>query len=391
MGGGETSVRLRSVWPTVVSFLAVTLLASPLRPATAAKRRTFVRPPTYQAAILMEAETGQVLIEDEPHKPWPPASLTKMMTMLLVLEKIKEGTITMTDPVRASAKAARMGGSQIYLKHREVFPVVDLMKSVVIASANDATMALAEYVGGSEEGFIELINIRAEELGMNDSRFYSVHGLPPDPGGKEDVTSAHDMAVLAHELLKYPEVLEWGSIRRTTIRDGKFVLRNLNTLVKTFRGADGIKTGHYAKAGYSVVATAKRRGTRFIAVVLGAPTERARFDEASRLLTLGFNLYRKVEAVKAGRPAGKTVTVRSSVEGKVEPVAAHDVVLILDRAEVKKLVETVNVSEAVTAPVEKGQRLGEIIWTVDGAVKGSTPLIATKRVNYAGWFRRLFP
>lgn len=384
-------MRCRSVWPTIVSLLAVTLLASPLSPASAAKRRTFVLPPTYQAAVLMEAETGQILIEDEPNKPWPPASLTKMMTMLLVMEKIKEGIIKLDDPVRASAKAARMGGSQIYLKHGEVFSVGDLMKSVVIVSANDATMALAEYVGGSERGFIELMNIRAEELGMNDSRFYSVHGLPPDPGDKEDVTSAHDMALLARELLKYPNVMEWGAIRRTTVRDGKFVLRNLNRLVRTYRGVDGMKTGHYAKAGYNVVATAKRRGTRFITVVLGAPTDAARFDEASRLLTLGFNLYRRIEAVKAGRPAGKTVTVHSSLEGKVEPVAAHDVVLLLTRAEAGKLVETVNVNEAVTAPVEKGQRLGEIIWTVDGAVIGSTPLVAAKRVNYAGWFRRLFP
>ena len=384
-------MRCRSVWPTIVSLLAVTLLASPLSPASAAKRRTFVLPPTYQAAVLMEAETGQILIEDEPNKPWPPASLTKMMTMLLVMEKIKEGIIKLDDPVRASAKAARMGGSQIYLKHGEVFSVGDLMKSVVISSANDATMALAEYIGGSERGFIELMNIRAEELGMNDSRFYSVHGLPPDPGDKEDFTSAHDMALLARELLKYPNVMEWGAIRRTTVRDGKFVLRNLNRLVRTYRGVDGMKTGHYAKAGYNVVATAKRRGTRFVAVVLGAPTDEARFDEASRLLTLGFNLYRRIEAVKAGRPAGKTVTVYSSLEGKVEPVAANDVVLLLTRSEAGKLVETVNVNEAVTAPVEKGQRLGEIIWTVDGAVIGSTPLVATKRVNYAGWFRRLFP
>ncbi|MEE8210029.1 MAG: D-alanyl-D-alanine carboxypeptidase family protein, partial [bacterium] len=376
---------------TIVSLLAVTLLASPLSPASAAKRRTFVLPPTYQAAVLMEAETGQILIEDEPNKPWPPASLTKIMTMLLVMEKIKEGIIKLDDPVRASAKAARMGGSQIYLKHGEVFSVGDLMKSVVIVSANDATMALAEYIGGSERGFIELMNIRAEELGMNDSRFYSVHGLPPDPGDEEDVTSAQDMALLARELLKYPNVMEWGSIRRTTIRDGKFVLRNLNRLVRTYRGVDGMKTGHYAKAGYNVVATAKRRGTRFVAVVLGAPTEEARFDEASRLLTLGFNLYRRIEAVKAGRPAGKTVTVYSSLEGKVEPVAANDVVLLLTRSEAGKLVETVNVNEAVTAPVEKGQRLGEIIWTVDGAVIGSTSLVAAKRVNYAGWFRRLFP
>lgn len=262
-------MRCRSVWPTIVSLLAVTLLASPLSPASAAKRRTFVLPPTYQAAVLMEAETGQILIEDEPNKPWPPASLTKMMTMLLVMEKIKEGIIKLDDPVRASAKAARMGGSQIYLKHGEVFSVGDLMKSVVIVSANDATMALAEYIGGSERGFIELMNIRAEELGMNDSRFYSVHGLPPDPGDKEDFTSAHDMALLARELLKYPNVMEWGAIRRTTVRDGKFVLRNLNRLVRTYRGVDGMKTGHYAKAGYNVVATAKRRGTRFITVVLG--------------------------------------------------------------------------------------------------------------------------
>ncbi|MCZ6700092.1 MAG: D-alanyl-D-alanine carboxypeptidase [bacterium] len=384
-------MRSRSLCPAVVLFLTATLQLGLFDPSSAAERRKFIKPPTYQTAVLLEPETGQYLIEDEPHKLWPPASLTKMMSMLIVMEKLKEGTIKLTDPIQASAKASRMGGSQIYLKHREVFSVEDLMRAVVIASANDATMALAEHIGGSEAGFIELMNIRAEELGMHDSRFYSVHGLPPDPGEREDVTTAHDMALLARELVKYPNILEWGSVRRATIRNGKFVLRNLNTLVKTFRGADGLKTGHYAKAGFNVVATAKRRGTRFVAVVLGAPTDRERFSEAARLLALGFNLYRRVEAIKAGELAGKKVTVYSSLASEVEPVAAHDVVLLLSRAEVKKLVKTVNVSEAVTAPVEKGQRMGEIIWTVDGAVKASTPLVAAKRVEYASWFRRLLP
>ena len=377
----------RPYWPTVVAFLAVVLAAGP---ASAVKRRRFVKPPTYHSAVLLEPETGQFLIEDEPHKPWPPASLTKMMTILLVMEKVSEGTIKLSDPVSASAKASRMGGSQIFLKHREVFTVEDLMKSVVIASANDATMALAEFVGGSEEGFVELMNIRAEELGMLDTRFYSVHGLPPDPGEKEDVTSAHDMALLARELVKFPKVMEWASTKRATIRNGQFVLRNINRLIKTYRGADGLKTGHYAKAGFNLVATAKRRGMRFIAVVMGAPNDQARFDEAARLLTLGFNLYKRVVAVKAQEPAGKKVTVNYSVERELEPVAAHDVVLVLTRAEAKKLVKTVNVSEAVTAPVKKGQRLGEIILTVDGMVKGSTPLVAAKKVEYASWIWRLF-
>lgn len=377
----------RSVWTIAVAILTIVLISSP---ASAIKRRKFVKPPTYQSAVLIEPETGTVLIEDEPNKPWPPASLTKMMTMLIVMEKLSEGTIKLDDPVKASARASRMGGSQIYLKHGEVFTVEDLMRSVVIASANDATMALAEFIGGSEAGFIELMNIRAEELGMEDSRFYSVHGLPPDPGEEEDVTSAHDLAILARELVKHPKILQWGSIRREPIRNGTFVLRNINRLVKTYRGADGLKTGHYAKAGFNLVATAKRRGMRFVAVVLGAPTDEARFGEAARLLTLGFNLYRRVEAVKGGEPAGKKVIVNSSTEGEVEPVAANDVVLILTRGEVKKLVKTVNVSESVSAPVAKGQRLGEIIITVDGEVKGSAPLVASKKVEYASWFWRLF-
>ncbi len=377
----------RSFWIIALLLLSFSLSAGP---AQALKRRKFVKPPTYQAAVLLEPETGQFFIEDEPHKAWPPASLTKMMTMLIVMEKLEEGVIKPSDPVPASAKASRMGGSQIYLKHREVFTVEELMKAVVIASANDATMALAEFIGGSEAGFLELMNIRAEELGMADTRFYSVHGLPPDPGEREDVTSAHDMAILARKLVSYDKLLQWGSTRQEPIRDGQFILRNINRLVKTYRGADGLKTGHYAKAGFNLVATAKRRGIRFVAVVLGAPTDEARFGEAARLLTLGFNLYRRVEAVRADEPAGKKVTVNSSVEGAIEPVAAHDVVLVLSRGEAKKLVKTVNVSEAVSAPVEKGQRLGEIILTVDGEVKGSAPLVAPAEVEYASWFWRLF-
>lgn len=245
---------------------------------------------TCQAELLMEAKTGQVLLEENAHKTWKPASLVKMMLILLVAEHVEEGKIDWSDSVRVSAAASKMGGSQVYLKQGEVFPLEELMKAIAIGSANDASYAVGECVAGTAERFVEMMNERARQLGMHDTRYYNVHGLPAGRGKKDNVTSAFDCAILARELLKHPKILEWTSTKTTTFRNGTLDLRNTNSLIGSFPGADGLKTGFFSSSGFNIVATAEREGRRFIAVVLGSPSSKLRFSEAKRLLTHGFGV-----------------------------------------------------------------------------------------------------
>ncbi len=211
----------------------------------------------YAEACVLEPTTGTVIFEANDHTPWPTASLAKMMLMLIVAEKIHDGSLKLTDPITTSRKAAEMGGSQVYLKEGEVFSLDDMMKAVVVHSANDASVAVAEYVAGSTDSFVVMMNQQAVALGMKDSHYYSVNGLPPAKGESADVASAYDQAILARELLKYPDVIRWSSIDTAPFRAGTFVLRNTNHMVRTFPGCDGLKTGFYDKAGFNVDASLK--------------------------------------------------------------------------------------------------------------------------------------
>ena len=243
------------------------------RPATAAAKSAepnkLAEP--YAAALLMEPETGTVIFENNEHKPWPTASLAKMMIAMIVAEKLADGSLKLSDKIATSRNAADMGGSQVYLKEGETFSLDDMMKAIMVHSANDASIAVAEYVGGSTEAFVQMMNREAARLGMKDTHYYSVHGLPPAPGQQADVSSAWDEAVLARALTGYPQVVQWASIDTAPFRGGSFTLRNTNHLVRTFPGCDGLKTGFYYEAGFNVVATAHRNGMRLIAVVLGSP------------------------------------------------------------------------------------------------------------------------
>ncbi len=261
----------------------------------------------YATACVMEPTSGTVIFAKEMHKPWPTASLAKMMLMLIVAEKLHDGSLKLTDQITTSRKAAKMGGSQVYLKEGETFPLEEMMKAVVVHSANDSALAVAEYIAGSDEAFVEMANKRAKELGMADSHYYSVHGLPPGPGQQADVASAYDSAILARELIKYPDILRWSAIDSCMFRNGTFELRNTNHLVRTFRGCDGLKTGFYYKAGFNVVATAKRNGLRLIAVVLGSPRKNQNFGEAAMLLSQGFLNYYMYPVAKKGTPIGQPI------------------------------------------------------------------------------------
>src|SRR3984957_14659387 len=291
---------------TVANFLVIAMLLAPGAALAARRHRGHAAPKSdesaaetasgqlqgeYSEACVLEPATGTVIFEVNDHQPWPTASLAKMMLMLIVAEKIHDGSLKISYQVTSSRKAALMGGSQVYLKEGETFSLDDMMKAVVVHSANDATTAVAEYIAGSTDSFVVMMNKQAAALGMKDSHYYSANGLPPAKGEQPDVASAYDQAILARALLKYPDVIRWASIDTAPFRAGTFILRNTNHMVRTYPGCDGLKTGFYDKAGFNVVATAKRNDLRLIAVVLGSQHKLTNFKEASEMLSQGFLNY----------------------------------------------------------------------------------------------------
>lgn len=346
----------------------------------------------FTSGLLIEAETGKVLFEKEPHLPLPPASMVKMMTALIVMEKVRDGAIKMSDLVTISRWASQMGGSQVFLKEGEKMPVEELMKAMLIHSANDATAALAEYVGGYANAFVDLMNDRAAQMGLKETHFRSVHGLPPDPGQEDDVMSAADLATLGREIMKFPQIAEWVAKSQEPFRDGQFTLVNPNHLLKTYPGADGIKTGFHNKAGFCVTGSAKQGDLRLIVVVMGTPTRGDCFTSAAQLLNYGFATYRMFLPVRGNVVLeGKDLAVRGGVADRVAIAAKQDVKILLKKGEEKKVVVTVRAPERVWAPLTVGQPVGEIVVSFDGTVVSTVPAIATQDVGKASWWRRWWP
>ncbi len=244
----------------------------------------------YKAAIVMNAHTGEVIFQANPHRKLVPASLTKMMLALVTMERLRRGALGLAHEVRASDQACDVGGSQIYLHPGETLTLEEMLEAVLIRSANDAAASVAEHVAGSQEKFVELMNARAEKLGMRDTVFWNVHGLPSS-NGHDNLSTAYDMALLAKELVKYPEILDWSSKSVASIREGQYTIHTTNKLLGFFEGLDGLKTGFVRKAGFSMAATAKREEKRLIAVVLGSPSSLARFNATKDLLSKGFDRY----------------------------------------------------------------------------------------------------
>lgn len=384
-------VRSELLW-AVVGSLCMTVLVSLAEGGERARRRQAngSAPPPIESALLMEAETGAILYEKDLHKRRGPASMVKMMLMLIVMEKIRAGELHLSDAISVSAHASKMGGSQIYLREGETFKLEELMKAIAIASANDACVAVAEHLSGTVEGFLELMNERAKALNLNDSHFATVHGLPPSNGNAGDLTSAHDLAVLARELTKYPEILVWGAMKEDSLRDGKFILTNTNKLVYHFSGVDGIKTGFHAQAGFNVTATAQRDGLRMIAVVMGAPSSVARFDEAKRLLALGFNSYRKVVLVRKDTPVGPEIQVSGSTVRKVRAVAQEDVAVVVKKGIEKQLVTDVQVPKDLSAPAHRGQVIGEVRVKHQDQILTKTAAVVPEEIPQVSFIWRLF-
>ena len=335
----------------------------------------------YAEACIMEPVTGTVIFEADDHKPWPTASLAKMMLMYIVAQKLDDGSLKLTDQITTSRKAAQMGGSQVYLKEGETFSLDDMMKAVIVHSANDASTAVAEYIAGSTDAFVQLMNQKAAELGMKDSHYYSVHGLPPVAGEQPDVASAYDQALLARALIKYPQILKWSAIDTEPFRNGTFVLRNTNHMVRTYQGCDGLKTGFYDKAGFNVVATAKRGDLRLIAVVLGTTHKLTNFKMASELMSQGFLNYDMHAIAKKGQPANQTIAISNGAVASFRPVWAGDAAFFVKRGEADKTIKVdYKLPATISAPIKAGQQVGSADLIENGRPVTTIALVAPSDV-----------
>lgn len=343
-----------------------------------------------ESAILMEESTGEILMEQNAHKPLPPASVTKMMVMLLAMEALDEGKIKLTDEVVASPEACRMGGSQIWLEPGEVMTVADLLKAICIVSANDASYALAEHLAGSEERFVALMNRRAKELGLKNTVYYNTTGLTSDHKGPGNMTSAYDMAVLARELLKHPKVLQWTGTWLDSVRDGKSYLRNTNNLVRFYQGCDGLKTGFTEDAGFCLVGTAKRDGVRMITVIMKAKTAKIRSREMSKLFNYGFSQYQATLIYPAGATLGKVPVVLGK-QKYVNAILPEALSVVLRRDIKEKPRVKVELKKSLRAPVTKGAMVGKVLLTIDGKTVKEALLTAQSEVQalnaITAWWR----
>ncbi len=336
---------------------------------------------TYSEACVLEPTTGTVIFEANDHTPWPTASLAKMMLMLIAAEKIHDGSLKLTDNITTSRKAAEMGGSQVYLKEGETFSLDDMMKAVVVHSANDASVAVAEYIAGSTEAFVVMMNQKAAALGMKDSHYYSTNGLPPAKGESADVASAYDQAILARELLKYPDVIRWSSIDTAPFRAGTFILRNTNHLVRTYPGCDGLKTGFYDKAGFNVVATAKRNDLRLVAVVLGSQHKLTNFKEAAEMMSQGFLNYEMHSVAKKGAPIAQSVAVSNADTDSIKPVWGADAGVFVKHGDANSAIKVdYNLPPSIAAPIKAGQQIGTANVTEGGKPVTTITLLAPSDV-----------
>ena len=344
----------------------------------------------YAAACAIEPTTGTVIFDHDMNRPWPTASLAKMMVMLLVAKKIADGSLKLSDKVTTSAAATRMGGSQVYLKEGETFTLEEMMQAIVIHSANDATYAVAEYIAGSADACVQMMNQEAAALGLKNTHYFSVHGLPPATGGQADVSSAYDLAVIARALVAYPEILRWSAIDTTRFRNNAFELRNTNHLVRTYPGCDGLKTGFYYQAGFNVVATARRNGLRIIAVVLGSPRKEENFSSAATLMSQGFLNYEMRQVARKGSAIRETVAVDDGAVRAITPVWSADASVLLKRDDPKNSF-TVNYHfpARVPAPIVAGQPIGTAQIVVQGKPQRTLPLVAAAAVPKGTLFQRL--
>ena len=336
-----------------------------------------------KSALLMDVATGTVIYEQDAHTPLAPASVTKVMTMLLIMEAIDSGKIGWDDSVTASEAAAAKGGSQIFLKVGEAMSVSDMVKSIAVSSANDCACAMAEHIAGSEAAFVDMMNRRAKELGMNDTNFVNCTGLDDSEEAKNHKTSAYDIALMSRELLaNHPDIKKYTTIWMDTVRNGTFGLSNTNKMVRFYDGATGLKTGFTSGAGYCLSASACRDGMELIAVVMGCETSPKRFAACKSLLDYGFANY----ALAAPElTQSLTVPVKLGVTDTVTAVPSTQQALLIDKAQKSSVTTQVDLEPEVAAPVSKGQRLGTLSVKAGEQVLTQIPLVAEEAVNRLTW------
>ncbi len=313
------------------------------------------------SAILIEQTTGQILYAHNIHEQLRPASVTKVMSILLIMEALDNGKISLTDSVPCSENASSMGGSQIWLDPRETLTVDEMLKAICVASANDCVVAMAEYLAGSEEAFVQMMNDKAKELGMNDTTFKNCHGLDEDG----HVTSSYDISLMSKELLNnHPTITKYTTIWMDSLRDGKSGLSNTNKLIKTYKGATGLKTGSTGLALYNLSASATRDSLSLIAVIMKAPSTKVRFAEAQKLLDYGFNTFSFKEFGKKGELV-KNISVNKGTISNVDAIYEQNAGTLMEKGNDKNIEQTLNLKENISAPITGGQKLGDVTFTLN--------------------------
>ena len=350
-------------------------------------------PKGYTAAFVIEPTTGLVLFEDNAHKPMPTASMAKMMTLLITMDEIQAGNLHYDTPVTISARASRMGGSQVYLRAGSVWPVKNLIIATMVHSANDAAEALAEKIGGSAESFADLMNQKAQDLGLKESHFYDPHGLPAKDPAMNDVMSAHDLAILGIALMKHPFMRQIAVIPEMEFRNATLQrIYNPNRLLRFYEGTTGIKTGYSGPAGFSVTASAKRNGMEIVCVVMGAKTSRgpqSSFDIAAMLMNRAFINYKMVTPVKQGAVVAQA-NVKEGRSKSVPVMAAQDARALVKRGE-ERGVAVKFTGDAVSAPVKRGQRIGTIVVQKGNQTLAKIPAVAAQDVPKQAWWKAFWP
>ena len=341
-----------------------------------------------KSAVLMDVGSGQVLYEKNSHEKLPPASVTKVMTLLLISEALDSGKIKLTDKVQISERASEMGGSQIFLEPGEIQSVENLIKGIAVASGNDACVAMAEYVGGSEEAFVKMMNDKAKELGMKNTNFVNTNGLPVE----NHYTTANDIALMSKELLKHESMHKYLTTWMDEVivgkKQAKIGLANTNKLVRHYQGATGVKTGFTQEAKYCLSASAKRGDTHLVAATLGAATSKERFADAASLLNYGFANYESVKLCSKGDVLA-TLTMDKARENKVKLIAKDDLTALIKKGEKKDFTKKVTVNENPKLPIKKGEKLGEVKIYKGKQLVGKVDLVTNKEVNKAGYIKML--
>ena len=362
-------------------FLCVLLLTSVIVYAEAPLELT------AKSALLMEASTGTILYEKASHESLPPASVTKIMTLLLVMEALDNGQFTLDDMVSVSPLAASMGGSQVFLEENEQLSVHEMIKAVAVASGNDAAVALAEFTAGSHEGFVNKMNERAKQLGMNDTHFVNCNGLDTDG----HVTSAHDIAVMSREIMKHPKIFEYTTIWMDSLRDGAFGLVNTNKLIRFYQGATGLKTGSTSVAGFCISATAKRDGMDLIAVVMGSPTSKERFADATKMLDYGFANYGICSSLVSEDELAP-IPLKKGTKDSVSIGLADGFSLLMEKSKIANIEKKITLPESVNAPIHAGHKIGEVEFFSEGVSVGKCDIVAMEDIkaqNPWGMFKKI--